>query len=174
MEQKKYKRADYSTRSRQYNRYNSTSEAHDYAPDIDYNPRKKPKRKVRTERDVKYVAVEQDEKTISIWFVIGVAILSGLAVSIVLIEAKIIEKRFYIGDLNVEVKLVTDDNTNLENELAKNLDLEYIEKVATEQLAMQKPASHQIIYIEVPKESYAEANTYQSTQKSFLQRLFSK
>lgn len=178
MQPKKYKRTsknyDKPRQSERYNYYNSSSEAYDYAPDVEYQPTRRSRKKVKKVVNTEYISVEQEDKILSWGFIVCASLIASLLISILMVEAKIIEKRFYIGDLTAEVKSISDDNVNLETELAKNLDFDYIEKIATEELGMQKPASHQIIYIEVPKESYAETNRYQATNKSFFEKLFNK
>ena len=53
-----------------------------------------------------------------------------------------------------KLKQLEENNDYLEAELAKNIDLEKVERIATTKLGMQKPSSHQIIYINIPKQSY--------------------
>ena len=38
--------------------------------------------------------------------------------------------------------------------IASNLDLEAIQKVAQEELGMAEPLAHQVVYLELPQESY--------------------
>ena len=63
---------------------------------------------------------------------------------------------FGYKNLYARLNEISENNKNLETELAKNLDLEYVEYIASSELGMQKPASHQIVHINVPKESYTE------------------
>ena len=90
--------------------------------------------------------------------------------SIIFIEALIIQKKFEIDTLNENLKEITENNKNLETELAKNLDLDYVEYIATSELGMQAPASHQIVHINVPKESYSQKNNNIEKQ-SFLSKI---
>ena len=53
-----------------------------------------------------------------------------------------------------ELKRLEEENNNLKVELNKNINLEEIEKVAKTKLNMQKPATHQLVYINIPKQSY--------------------
>lgn len=134
--------------------YNSSSEAFKYSPN--YQPQYEPKIKKKTKIKIKekYVIAEKNEKIFSLKFFIMIGIFAMLGTTFVGINAKILEKKFQIDELNTKLKEVKENNKNLETEIAKNLDLEYIENYASKNLKMQKPAAHQIIHISVPKESY--------------------
>lgn len=45
-------------------------------------------------------------------------------------------------------------NAILEAELTEQLDMDYIKQEATERLGMSEPQSYQMVYIDVPKQSY--------------------
>ena len=45
-------------------------------------------------------------------------------------------------------------NAILEAEMAEQLDIDYIRQEATERLGMSEPQSYQVVYIDVPKQSY--------------------
>ena len=45
-------------------------------------------------------------------------------------------------------------NAILEAELTEQLDMDYIKQEATERLGMSEPQSYQVVYIDVPKQSY--------------------
>ena len=45
-------------------------------------------------------------------------------------------------------------NAILEAEMAEQLDMDYIKQEATERLGMNEPQSYQVVYIDVPKQSY--------------------
>jgi len=45
-------------------------------------------------------------------------------------------------------------NAILEAEMAEQLDMDYIKTEATERLGMSEPQSYQVVYIDVPKQSY--------------------
>lgn len=146
--------------------YNNSSLARDYLPDYEYQVGKikKPVRKIKKD---KYIKTEQGLRFLSLKFVVTVAILATFITSIIFIEALIIQKKFEIDELNANLKEITENNKNLETELAKNLDLDYVEYVASSELGMQKPASHQIIHINVPKESYSQKNNNNQNETFF-------
>lgn len=156
-----YRKARYKYNSRyKNNHYNYTSVAHNYAPEYDYIPKKRnrPIKKIQKER---YVKAEQGLKIFSLKFFVALVIVSTFIVGVVFIEALTIQRKFEIESLTATLKEINENNKNLETELAKNLDLDYVESKAILNFGMQKPASHQIVHINVPKESYSEKNNIQ-------------
>lgn len=149
MSYSKNKRNKYSN-----NYYNYTSEAYDYTKSYGYSkPIKKTKKKKLKE---KYVKVEEHSNIFTFRFISTLVLFVSFIVSIIFLEALMIQKRFEIDDLNANLKQITENNKNLETELAQNLDLDYVEYIAITELKMQKPTSNQIVHINIPKESYAQ------------------
>lgn len=149
----RYQRNRYNPNNKS-NYYNYTSVAYDYEPE--HNTSRHINRRIKKIKKEKYVKAEQGLRFLSLRFITTFAIISTFIISIIFIEALTIQKKFDIDDLNTTLKEITENNKNLETELAKNLDLEYVEYVATSELGMQKPANHQIVHINVPKESYSQ------------------
>lgn len=78
--------------------------------------------------------------------------------------------RTNVNIMTQKLKQLEENNDYLEAELAKNIDLEKVEKIATTKLGMQKPSNHQIIYINIPKQSYTvkyENKTSKEDEESF-------
>ena len=53
-----------------------------------------------------------------------------------------------------ELENLKSANAILEAELTEQLDMDYIRTEATERLGMSEPQSYQVVYIDVPKQSY--------------------
>ena len=53
-----------------------------------------------------------------------------------------------------ELENLKSANAFLEAELTEQLDMDYIRTEATERLGMSEPQSYQVVYIDVPKQSY--------------------
>lgn len=62
-------------------------------------------------------------------------------------EVQIRQKKSELSDLKAQ-------NATLESELAEQIDLDYIKQEAMTRLGMSEPQSYQIVYIDVPKQSY--------------------
>ncbi len=111
----------------------------------------------------------------SLKFLASFIIIATFIVAIIFVEALTIQKRFDIDTLNSTLKEINENNKNLETELAKNLDLDYVEYIASTELGMQRPASHQVVHINVPKESYSEKGNVKEKEENLfikLARLF--
>ncbi len=72
-----------------------------------------------------------------------------------------------------QLATIQKENKQLEISLEGSLNLNNIEKIATEQLGMQKQTNNQTIYTELDKEDYIEASTegIQQEDKSFFSRI---
>lgn len=60
--------------------------------------------------------------------------------------------------INTEIREVKSSINNLEAVIASSLNLDYIQQLAATKLGMSEPLPHQIVYIELPKESYTVYN----------------
>ena len=155
-----YRKNNYRPSNRHKNNYyNYTSVAHDYAPA--YENSKKINKRIKKIKKEKYVKVEQGLKIFSLKFIITFMIVTTFVIGIIFVEALIVQRKFEIDSLNITLKEISENNKNLETELVKNLDLEYVENVASFELGMQKPSTYQVIHINVPKESYSQKNNEQ-------------
>lgn len=142
--------------------YNYSSEAYKYYPEyeeIQY-PRRRQKTRVKTKRKPvvsrRVIFKKETKANIADQFKTCVAISLVFAFSLALLcsFASTTAKREEINILTSNLKQLNESNSNLQSELQKNIDLNKIEKVASTKLGMQKPANHQIVYINVPKQSY--------------------
>ncbi len=123
-----------------------------------------PKRNKRLEKEIK----KQRKKQICL----VVAIFATLLVisyrnSIINEELKAIEEQ------RSKLATIQKENKQLEISLEGSLNLNNIEKIATEQLGMQKQTNNQTIYTELDKEDYIEASSesIQQESKSFFSRI---
>lgn len=78
-----------------------------------------------------------------------------------------------IQDLKEDLFNLEKENKQLEIGIEGSLNLNNIEKIATEQLGMQKQTVGQTIYTELPKEDYVEAATEEILKEktSFLEQI---
>ena len=150
------------------NSYNYTSVAYDYEKPYKASP--KINRRIKKVKKERYIKAEQGLKIFSLKFFITLIILTSFIISIIFIEALFVQKKFEIQALKETLKEKTEDNKNLETEIMKNLDLEYIENVASFELDMQKPSPYQIVHIDVPKESYSEKGMLKS-ENNFMEKI---
>lgn len=160
-----------SERTRTYPRsyYNYGSEAYEYYPEVEYGRKLRGRSKSRTQRRVekrssstklkkavkhitRYEYIKSSTGNFKIYFSIATFFLFVIMfVGIFAINTK---KEAEIVANTEELKKLEANNSILQNEITKNINLEEIEKIAKNKLNMQKPEAHQIVYINIPKQSY--------------------
>ena len=77
-----------------------------------------------------------------------------------------------IQNLKSDLSNIEKENKQLEITIESNLNLNKIEKIASEQLGMQKQTVEQTIYTELPKEDYVEAGEAEEIEEK--QGIFEK
>lgn len=102
-------------------------------------------------------AAEQEERELRLSFAktlgialvlfIGCIALVGMHVIVDHAEVSLRRQKSALEDLKAA-------NDVLEAEMTAQLDLDYIKQEATERLGMREPQSYQMVYIDVPKQSY--------------------
>lgn len=148
-----------------YNRYySSTSEARSLDSLPAYETRwqagenKKTVRKRTYFRKKKLVTVfmnvGQTHAKFSPYSVVTIGLVFLCALGLALSYAALLNKQLYISSLNTELKQIREQNLVVQSEISKNYDIKEIEKIATTRLGMSKPKAHQIVHINVPKQSY--------------------
>ena len=109
-----------------------------------------PKKNQKTSKDAK------KSKQSQLYLVIAIF---ALPVTISYRNSLINEEFNSMQSLKQELANVEKENKQLEIGIEGSLNLNNIEKIATEQLGMQKRSVDQTIYTELPKEDYVEAAT---------------
>jgi len=154
--------------------YNYGAEAYEYYPEDDeYNApikrtsrvqRRKNRKKANAKhsssakaKPVKkqpthYEFVKEKTTNFKVYFSIGTLFVFFLV--FVCMFAVNNKKENEINSNIAELKKLEQSNSVLQTEVNKNVNLEEIEKIAKTKLNMQKPAPHQIVYINIPKQSY--------------------
>lgn len=179
------------------NSYNNSSNA--YAPNLDsyndnlppkeniYDPKsyKEPRRRLLKpkRKRVQYHLVNDGIKLftkeslimISTIFIGSMVMLFGNSINT--------EKKSTISALRNNISTLTKNNETLRAEIDENYDLKEIEYIATTQLGMSKPKSHQIIYVNATTNSYvkqyeevkpqADTNSIFSNFKTAIANIFS-
>lgn len=87
--------------------------------------------------------------------VVSIAIFVFLgSVAFVASQVRVDKMSVNIRYAKAELKSIREQNAILNAERMEEIDLEYIKREATERLNMSEPQPHQIVYIDVPKQSY--------------------
>lgn len=102
----------------------------------------------------------------------SVLVIFTLLVMISYRNSLITEEFKSIQDLKGDLTSIEKENKQLEIGIESSLNLNKIEKIASEQLGMQKRTVEQTIYTELPKEDYVEAAIEEEKEEeSFWQKI---
>lgn len=106
-------------------------------------------------------------------FLLTAIVVCACCITMMIFNSTIVEKRRNIKTLNAQLRQMKQENLSLQADISEQLDLKYIEKVATEKLKMAKPNKYQIVYIDVPKSNYTiQYSTQDSAEAVSDNKLF--
>lgn len=102
-----------------------------------------------------------------------VLVIFSLLVMISYRNSLITEEFKIMQDLKSDLATIQKENKQLEVKIEGSLNLNKIEKIASEQLGMQKQTVEQTIYTELPKEDYVEASIEEEKEEkqNFFQKI---
>ena len=122
----------------------------------DYSPyRFREAEEERRKEEARQEKAEARENRVSSIKMIGVALvlfvgcLAFMGMHVLVDNAEVSLRR-----QKAELESLKSSNAILEAELTEQLDMDYIRTEATERLGMSEPQSYQVVYIDVPKQSY--------------------
>lgn len=147
------------------NSYNTTSVAYETLPQY-YPSKNEDAKKERILQARREKAERLRDRVISFKFAIAVAFVFGCCILTMSSYARVVEKREQISTLKSELSKIQSENNALSAEIAEQVNLEVIEKEAIERLGMAKPQQYQIIYIDVPEQSYTVQYSNSETKKN--------
>lgn len=118
-------------------------------------PRVKPQKHHKTKEEIQIERQQIFERALyHMKFLLTSVVVLSCCIAMMMFNATILEKQRNINVLNSQLKELKDKNLSLEATVSESLNLEYIEKEASERLGMGKPTKPQIVYIDVPKSDY--------------------
>ena len=131
------------------------------------NPPKSTKKKLKVIKNdpKKKAASLKNEKANRRSQICLVLVIFALLVAISYRNSLITEEFKIIQNLKSDLTNIEKENKQLEISLEGSLNLNKIEKIASEQLGMQKQTVEQTIYTELPKEDYVEAIVQEEPEK---------
>jgi len=142
-------------------------------------PTARPKTRVRkkTARRAKtvYVHLENREGKISLLTMASVFYVFLGILACLLMHSVTTSKHSGIISSQNQLKHLQEYNNSLAADISTSYDLKEIERIATTKLGMSEPKAHQIIYVNVPKQSYAVQNesisVTEESETSFIDTL---
>lgn len=137
------------------------------------NTPKKKKLKVIKNDTKKKETISKSEKANRRGQVLLVLVIFTLLVAISYRDSLITEEFKAIQSLKSDLNNIEKENKQLEISLEGSLNLNKIEKIASEQLGMQKQTVEQTIYTELPKQDYVESGLQdeEKEEKSWFQKI---
>ena len=88
---------------------------------------------------------------------LGVLVIICICVGLVVINLRMLQKKNQlnqqVSDLKNKIEDLKENNTHLEEGISKSDDINYIEKVAREELDLQKPGEKVFSFVKAPAES---------------------
>lgn len=146
--------------------------AHELQPDYAPHPMREEEKRQREEQARAAQAETGERRRSSVKMIAVVLILfagciafMGMHVAVENLEISIRKQKSELSDLKA-------NNAILQAELTEQLDLDYIKQEATERLGMAEPQAYQIVYIDVPKQSYTIQ--YEAEEAAEKPSLFSR
>ncbi len=122
------------------------------------NKNKKKKLEVVKNEQNKKAGISNKEKQKRRSQLCSVLVIFALLVAISYRNSLITEEFKAIQNLKSDLSNIEKENKQIEVSIEGSLNLNKIEKIASEQLGMQKQTVEQTIYTELPKEDYVEAS----------------
>lgn len=146
-----------------------------YYPQEETFPLPKPKPRVKVKKKKQpAVRVISEYKIHKAKIIMAVTVVFVCSVSIMGSSAILEQQRVKINQLKDELATIENENLTLQSEISEQVDMNYVEEQAKTQLGMSEPKSYQIVYIDVPKESYTMQYDVQEEKQEddFLSKLF--
>lgn len=154
----------YNHNSYNQNSYNSSSAAYAYQMEVlpaqpiydDSILKERDYRRKADEIEAKRINAIEKKERLAHRVKLCVAVLGVFSGCLVTMAsyALVAEQRIKNSKLNDQLIAIQNENVSLQSEISDKIDLEYIESEAVNRLGMAEPQPYQIIYIDVPKQSY--------------------
>ena len=122
----------------------------------DYNPyRFREEKEERQKEEARAAQAEARESRISSVKMIGVALVLFIGcIAFMGMNVLVDNAEVSLRKQKSELESLKSANAILEAELTEQLDMDFIKTEDTERLGMSEPQSYQVVYIDVPKQSY--------------------
>lgn len=147
-------------------------------PDYDRRTANK-KQKIKVVKDLprEHVKVSKEQRKRQFKMTVTAAGIFLLLLTISCRNSQIDKEFNKIQNQKKELSAIQKENEQLKVNIQNSLNLNNIEKVAKEELGMQKLTNKQTVYITLPKKDYVESATEKviiQKEKNWLEELFSK
>lgn len=110
----------------------------------EFEPLRRPKKKAKPKLDIAY-AIQMTTCGILVF---------GAALAFVHLTSNLSEKQRALKAITTEIRETESAINSTQAIIASHLDLEAIQEIAQKELGMSEPLPHQVVYLELPQESY--------------------
>lgn len=149
--------------------YNYTSEAYDY----DRIRRSRQRQLPKANQKIQYVEVGRTLPLHTFKIVFSLFVVVSFLVLILALNANNLMMKSKNAELESTLAALVDDNTQIETELSKNIDIEQVQRLAETKLGMKMPSDYQVVYIDVPVKGYAVSYNDSVAQKDEVNGMIS-
>ena len=146
--------------------------------DVEYNKKAK-RRQLKIVEDLprQQVHVSKEQRNKQVKMTVTVASLFLLLLTISCRNSQIDKQFNQIQEQKKQLSALQKENEQLKVSIENSLNLSNVEKVAREELGMQKLTSKQTVYVTLPKKDYVESASEKvviDEEKSWFEKIFEK
>lgn len=138
--------------------YQYGSEAKNYGAHVQSLPKQTPRYEEVSLKRSRVTPYHKADWGFGLKLILGGSILFGVTFGFVHECSNLASRQSQLKVINAEMREVKSSINNVESIIASSLNLDHIQELATIKLDMTEPLPHQIVYIELPKESYTVYN----------------
>ena len=134
---------------------------------------RRPKQKIEQNND-SFTRVSEKINPSIFWLLLCTVIIAGCAIGLLCVNANISALKTQIRETQALTQKTIASNERLENTLSEAVDMDEVKKIATTRLGMQTAAPHQIVKINVEKDSYSvqyDDQVADSKNKTILEKI---
>jgi len=141
-------------RQKKYNEYNTTSVAYDFEPDYVPQQYGEEQELKKINRKKQALALRYQERAYAFKVCIVFSILFCGCLVLMASHAMVAKQSMVLEEKRQELAELKNKNDILSAEITEKVDLDTIKKEAISRLGMVEPQPYQVVYIDVPKQSY--------------------
>lgn len=138
--------------------YTYGSVAHELQPSYSPSPYEVEERerleKQRKDQERRQKLERREARVISVKMIAVVFMLFAGCIAFMAMNVAVDKEALNIRQMRNQISNSKEVNAILAAELSEQIDMEYIKETATTRLSMSEPQPYQIVYIDVPKQSY--------------------
>ncbi len=145
--------------------YNPTSVAYDVQPAYVPKPQWEDERKQKQQVKREAVLLRRANRLHAFKIIMALGVVFAGCLGLMGMHATSAKQRVTLWNYKEELAAIKNENAILATEIAEQVDLDTVKKEAMTRLGMTEPQTYQLVYIDVPKESYTVQYSEEETKK---------